>query len=254
MGLSAVLFDLDDTLIDRSAEERHWPDYTEPHMRLVAHRLRQVCPDLDESAFTETIASVRTRMWAQPVAAPTLAGLLSEVLGRLGIPASGDLIEDLLRAYDWQPMSGVVPFPDARTTLETLRSAGMALGLVTNSSEPRWMRDIELRAYGLLDFFPRCRVCSSDVGFLKPHPSMFTTALEALGVRPQDAVFVGDNAALDVRGARGVGMRAVLFQPYPDLDGGRTAGIGREGSDVAVISRLADLPSILDSWFPGWRS
>jgi 4-nitrophenyl phosphatase len=47
----------------------------------------------------------------------------------------------------------------------------------------------------------------------KPEPPLFRIALERLGVGPSDAVMVGDSVASDVRGARRVGMHAILFAP-----------------------------------------
>lgn len=245
MTLSAVLFDLDDTLIDHSDEELPWPDYTFRHLRLVLARLRQSRPDLVESDFFATVASVRDPMWTERLISPSLPSLLREVTRRIGIPASDALIDELLDVYAWQPIPGVVPFPGAAETLAHLRESGLSLGLVTNSSEPMWMRDIELAAYGLLEYFRSCRVCSSEVGYLKPHTAMYQAALKKLAVRAEDTVFVGDNPDTDLRGAAQAGIRQVLFRPYARAETVDSTG--------AVIEQLADLPALLRSWFPDWR-
>ncbi len=52
-------------------------------------------------------------------------------------------------------------------------------------------------------------VDSADVGCLKPDPRIFRHALDALGLGPADAVFVGDSLPRDMAGARAVGMRHV---------------------------------------------
>jgi putative hydrolase of the HAD superfamily len=52
-------------------------------------------------------------------------------------------------------------------------------------------------------------VFSSEVGTRKPHPAIFERALEALGVEPERALFVGDRLYEDVRGASEVGMTTV---------------------------------------------
>ena len=52
-------------------------------------------------------------------------------------------------------------------------------------------------------------VDSTHVGCVKPHPLMFTSALDALGVTPADAVFVGDSLARDMAGACAIGMRHI---------------------------------------------
>ena len=45
---------------------------------------------------------------------------------------------------------------------------------------------------------------------MKPHPSIFSEALQRLGVQPSDALMVGDSIRDDVEGALGAGMRAAL--------------------------------------------
>lgn len=56
-------------------------------------------------------------------------------------------------------------------------------------------------------------VDSFDVGCVKPEPAIFRAALDKLGVRPSEAVFVGDSIERDMAGARALGMRHVLIRP-----------------------------------------
>ena len=49
---------------------------------------------------------------------------------------------------------------------------------------------------------------SDEVGWRKPKPVIFETALRRLGVSAGEALFVGDRADIDVVGAQGVGMAA----------------------------------------------
>ena len=60
---------------------------------------------------------------------------------------------------------------------------------------------------------------SSEVGRRKPDPAIFERALDALGVEPARALFVGDTLATDVAGAKALGMRtcqAVWFRADDD--------------------------------------
>jgi putative hydrolase of the HAD superfamily len=52
---------------------------------------------------------------------------------------------------------------------------------------------------------------SGIVGVEKPHPKIFAAALEAMQVRPDESLYVGDVYSVDYLGARNAGMRAVLF-------------------------------------------
>ena len=52
---------------------------------------------------------------------------------------------------------------------------------------------------------------SGIVGVEKPHPKIFEAALEAMRVRPDESLYVGDVYSVDYVGARNAGMQAVLF-------------------------------------------
>ena len=69
----------------------------------------------------------------------------------------------------------------------------------------------------------------SDAGVAKPDPAIFTSALRALGVTAERAVFVGDDAQRDLEGARSAGLRPV---------------------DVASLATLADLPALIERELP----
>jgi len=58
-------------------------------------------------------------------------------------------------------------------------------------------------------------VGSKSHGKIKPHPSIFVAALEALDVSPAEAAMVGDSYADDIAGARTLGIRAIFL----DRDG-----------------------------------
>lgn len=98
-------------------------------------------------------------------------------------------------------------YPNVRTVLEGLRRR-FPLAVVTDA-QSAWAR-AELHQVGLLDFFDPI-VVSGDHGFRKPDPRLFTLALDALGVAPDRAVYVGNDLYRDVHGARRVGMTTVLF-------------------------------------------
>jgi putative hydrolase of the HAD superfamily len=80
---------------------------------------------------------------------------------------------------------------------------------------------------------------SARVGCLKPDPRIFRHALEALGVAPESATFVGDSLPRDMVGARGVGMRHIW------LAGEGAAGVGPCCRDDRVIHSLKDLEGLL---------
>ncbi|MGH7278482.1 MAG: HAD-IA family hydrolase, partial [Candidatus Rokuibacteriota bacterium] len=99
--------------------------------------------------------------------------------------------------------------PDAGPALRACRAAGVRAGVISNSNGS--IRAI-LEKVGLaphLDFV----LDSSEVGAEKPDPRIFRLALETAGATAAEAVHVGDLYSVDVLGARGAGIEAVLLDP-----------------------------------------
>jgi putative hydrolase of the HAD superfamily len=98
---------------------------------------------------------------------------------------------------------------DAHDALARLRRAGLKLGVVSNSDG---RVEEALSAAGLRPYFDVV-VDSSLAGVEKPDPAIFLAALDALGVRPAEALYVGDLYEVDVLGANAAGIPAVLLLP-----------------------------------------
>ena len=83
-------------------------------------------------------------------------------------------------------------------------------------------------------------VFSSEIGKRKPHPEIFERALEALGVSPEEAMFVGDRLYEDVRGAGELGIttvQALWFRADEHPDGGEPDYQAFTQLDVLNIAR-----------------
>ncbi len=248
--LKAILFDLDDTLIDWSQAIMGWPDCTYSHLEKVFNSINKQIPSVELEDFFQVISRVREQMWSDSshtLKAPQLAKLLSTSLHILGLPPEFINEEQLLIAYDWQPVKGELLFPDVHEALSVIQSYNLKTAVVTNSSEPMWMRDIELARFDLLKYFPHCRTASADVGFLKPHPSIFEVTLSCLNVNANEAVFIGDNPGADIVCAQQLGIRAVLRLPKQNRI------IAQQDIADGVIESLHELFPLLDGWYPNWR-
>lgn len=133
-----------------------------------------------------------------------------------------------------------IPDPDAIQLLAELKGTGYRLGILSN---------FDYRLYRILDglnltpFFDSVTI-SSEAGWAKPDPRIFTAALARHAIGPSEAMHVGDIPHLDISGARAAGIAAVLIDPSaisPLTLNGR----------VATIELL---PSVLDAarqLFPG---
>lgn len=155
------------------------------------------------------------------------------ILERAGAPMSDELLrilETLQREFE-NPAHFHL-YPDAVPTFEALRAAGFRLGIISNWS---WNLPDLCDGLGITPYFEHI-VTSARVGASKPHRAIFDYALTWFGVRPQEAVQIGDNAIADVQGARGVGMHAILMDRR-----NRPAPAG-----VPVARALADVPDLIE--------
>ena len=146
-----------------------------------------------------------------------------------GVPSSRaeELVEVLRREHDRLNLWRRVP-PEVPGALERLRGGGVRLGMISNSEGA--IEEL-LEHVGLRAWF-EVVVDSGREGVSKPDPRIFHLATERMGVTAAEAVYVGDVPAVDVDGARGAGLGAILvdaFDHYPDY------------GDVPRIRSIAEL-------------
>ncbi|TDS83818.1 HAD family hydrolase [Nesterenkonia aurantiaca] len=144
-------------------------------------------------------------------------------------PQLDELFEGYLGAYrkEWRA------FPDSLGLLRTLRASGYRVGLLSNGTEGQQLD--KLRRTGLAGAFDVV-FTSEGIGVQKPDPGAFLALAEGLRVDVSDCLFVGDNAAHDVAGARDAGMRGLLVDRYETHSGGITEAVLSElvsGSQTA---------------------
>jgi len=148
-------------------------------------------------------------------------GMIRETLAHFGVEISDEELDRFLEAEHeaWQPAR--VLGATTHAMLESLRSRGLELGLVSNAFDPGWLLRRDLEQMGIaerIDF----AVFSSEVGKRKPHPEIFERALTALGAAAEESLFVGDRLFEDVRGAAELGMttvQALWFRADENPDG-----------------------------------
>lgn len=249
-ALKAVLFDLDDTIIDWSEFNYDWASMERSRLQRVIDHIVGKHPLEDTEAYFETFRTRSMECWIEArrdLRAPNLGKVLIESAHALGVPENLIDPRECLEVYGWGAVHGTTIFPDVPAMLDKLKERRVKVGIVTNAYHPMWMRDIELTEHGIFDYFPECRFSAADVGYLKPHKYIFEVALECIGTKPEETVFIGDNPEADISGAQGLGMKAVL----------RTSNHEPVLSDTiipnAVVSTFDDLPAVLDDWYPGWR-
>ncbi len=110
------------------------------------------------------------------------------------------------------------------------------LAVVSNFDYTPTALDILERA-GVVDLFETI-VVSDEVGWRKPRRDIFDAALDRLGVRAEESLFVGDRADMDVLGAQQIGMDAAWInrdgEPLP-------AGVMAPTYEIRDLGELATI-------------
>ncbi|WP_016697878.1 HAD family hydrolase [Actinoalloteichus spitiensis] len=218
----AVCLDIDDTLVDYCTsartglvellgDDQSWPMWQRTSER---HHARYAAGEVD----FDTMRRQRTRAFLTD-------------LGR-------QVDEEEAAAWEQRRLTATertwTLFDDAVPCLRWLRGAGLRVAAITNAAGAYQRR--KLAAVGLDGAFDRL-VISGERGVAKPDPLIFHTACAELGVRPEEAVHVGDKVTLDALGARDAGLHGVwldrssLSDPVPP--------------GISVISGLSELPDLL---------
>jgi putative hydrolase of the HAD superfamily len=224
----AVLFDVDFTLC------RPGPELSPGRYARIAER-HGVSLDVSRYDGAREAAALNLKRHPELLHDDTIwHRFTEEIFVRMGGPEriASECATEIERG--WEVSENFELYEDALPVLEELRAADLRLGLVSNG-----IRDLnEFVAHHKLDV--DAIVGSRAHGYVKPHPTIFQSALQQLGVEPVDAVMVGDSLEEDVEGARALGMRAIL--------------IDRDDRHPEVEERLTDLyglPAALGLSRPG---
>jgi HAD superfamily hydrolase (TIGR01662 family) len=224
----AVFFDVDFTLIYPGPTFRGegYRDFCAKHGITVesarfADAVASAAPLLDagDNRYTDDLFVVYTRA-------------IIEGMGGAG-PHLDACAREIYR--EWAACQHFELYDEVPDVLRELSAAGMRIGLISNSHRCLASFQSHFELQGLIT----ATVSSSEHGFMKPHPSIFSAALQLVDVEPHDAIMVGDSLRHDVEGAMRAGMRAVL------LHRGDSPTTGAEELGVPVIRTLRELPRLV---------
>ena len=216
--IRAVIFDLDNTLVDFMAMKRQ--------------------------AIDAAIHAMRDAGWMLP--AEEIRARIDRIYAERGIEFQNvfdQLLYDEFSKIDYKILSAgiiayrrareaaLVPYPHVYLTLIELAKMDLKLAVVSDApAREAWLRLTYLNLHHLFDVV----VTFDDSGKRKPDPVPFQKALDRLGVKPQEALMVGDWAERDVVGAAQVGMKTA-FARYGDTFGTLVSNADYELDDVADL-------------------
>ncbi|KAB7746010.1 HAD-IA family hydrolase [Nostocoides sp. F2B08] len=169
---------------------------------------------------------------------------LDDVLAMAGVDPEHDRHLLALAAYRrfWEPHTHTDP--QVRPLWESLRSAGLRIGVLSNTIwSSAYHRDL-FRRDGVLDLID-ADVYSSEIHVVKPHPEAFHAVCAALGVPPERSVYVGDRLFEDVHGPQQIGMRAIWI-PHTRLPADQRVEVDAEPD--AVVHELSEIAGVIERW------
>jgi len=213
----AVLFDLDDTLIDRTGAFAH-------AMAALLARHPEVSPPHRRAADLA---------WALEVDARGGTGRTAfcrAVLEKLPLPCSAEALDEALLEGMLEALS---PVPEVLALTQKVQ-ARFATAVVSNGSSRR--QRAKLSRSGLAARFEGVFI-SGEVGAPKPDFTLFRAALGFVDVPPERALFVGDDPARDIAPAAALGLRTCWVshgRPYP-------AGLPAPTHVIAHVTQLLEV-------------
>jgi HAD superfamily hydrolase (TIGR02253 family) len=221
--VKAVIFDLDNTLVD--------------FMRMKEEAIGAAIESMVDAGLNMPRERAREKIYAiyekegieyQQV----FDRFLEEELGEIDYKIHAAGIVGYRRARE----AALVLYPHVKLTLMELVKRGLKLAVVSDA--PRQQVWLRLCSLGLEHFFDAV-VAFEDTNTRKPDPAPFKEVLNLLSVRPDEALMVGDWPERDIEGAGGLGIRTV-FTRYGNTFGTEESGADYEIDDVFQLVRIVD--------------
>src|ERR1041385_4582367 len=225
--IRAVIFDLDNTLVDFMGMKRQAIDAA---IRAMIDAGLNLTP---EEVKTRIDSIYKERgIEFQSVFAELLYDLFNKVNYKI---LSAGII-----SYRRAREAALVPYPHVYMTLMELLKRGLLLAVVSDApGREAWLRLSYLNFHHIF----HAVVTFDDTGERKPNPGPFRKALELLNVNPNEALMIGDWAERDIVGAANIGMTTV-FARYGDTFGTVEPHADYEVNDIKELIHIVELEDI----------
>ena len=156
---------------------------------------------------------------------------LEKTFEAMKVPSTAALIDRVSELYIQQLSTHTELFEGTVSVLEYL-SSKYTLHIITNGFEHVQQRKLENS--GIARFF-KIVLTAEKIGFKKPHPIIFLSALKTAEVLPEHAMMIGDSLEADIQGALKLGMQAIHFNSHMEA----------YHEECLIIDQLSDLTNLL---------
>ncbi|MDE3074238.1 MAG: HAD family hydrolase [Chloroflexota bacterium] len=228
MTYGAVIFDLYNTLV---------PDMSPADYRAALREMGEAV-GLDAEDFRRGWEITADRRYTGEHATP--ADTVREICRVRGLDPAEDAIAKAAAVREAARRKYFTPRPDAVPTLTELRRRGLRLGLISDCSTetvPLW------RACPLVPLMDAA-ILSCEVGCRKPAPRIYQLACDALKVRPEDCIYVGDGASRELTGAARAGMTALQLRLHDGLEAMRQQWSGPSVASLWDVVRFVERSAV----------
>jgi len=225
--IKAVIFDLDNTLLD-------FISMKESAVTSAVHAMIEAGLDIDEENSYERILELYQETgWENQ---QIFDIFLKEKTGEVDNKYLAAAIVSYRRARE----ATLRLYPDVQRTLNVLTKMGLKLAVVSDApSREAWMRIYYLNLHHAFDLV----LTFDDVGERKPSPKGFEMALEKLGIKTDEVLMIGDWPERDVAGASKLGIKTI-YAKYGDTFGTVESGADWDVENiyevVGIIKSLND--------------
>lgn len=216
---SLITIDFWDTLVDPKEGGETRSRIRHQALCEIAWRHIEDLPEHDIEAAVQHASDSFNRIWLNDHRTPLTEELVNTILEHIGIPATEQESTYLVRQFEQSLWEGPPALAtDAATVIDKLSEKhNLALVSDTMFSPGRVLREF-LSRQQLLDYFDDF-VFSDETGYSKPNPKAFESVLAKTGSNAKESYHIGDRLDTDVKGAKGVGMNAILFTGISDRSG-----------------------------------
>ncbi len=221
--IRAVIFDLDNTLVDFMGMKRQ-------AVTAAIHSMIDAGLNLTYAEVEERINAIYKERGIE------FQSVFDQLLYDVFQKVDYKILSAGIIAYRRAREAALVPYPHVNMTLVALLKRGIKLAVVSDApSREAWLRLCYLNFHHVFDSI----VTFEDTGERKPSAAPFHRALQLLGVEPREAIMVGDWPERDMVGAAKLGITTV-FARYGDTFGTIESHADYDINDVSELLKVID--------------
>jgi len=225
--IQAIIFDLDNTLLDFIKMKQF-------AVKAAITAMNEAGLNVDEEkAYQEILDLYVQKGWENQ---QVFDDYLNQTIGAV----SNKILAAGIVAYRRAREATLLVYPNVNKTLIELTKMGIKLAVVSDApSREAWMRLYYLNLHHVFDPV----LTYDDTGVRKPSPKPFQMALDYLKLKPEEVLMIGDWPERDVVGAKQIGIKTI-FARYGDTFGTVDSGADWDINDiyevVNIVKELSD--------------